>query len=62
MSRLNIRSFQIQPESFQEIYSGISSSVFMQSKVQKPEVLTPEVMVFFGLLAFLAVFGNRGGK
>ena len=27
--------------------------------IQQPEVLTPEVMVFFGFLAFLAIFGFR---
>ena len=29
------------------------------SSIQKPEVLTSEVLVFFALLAFLAVFGFR---
>ena len=27
--------------------------------VRQPEVLTPEVMVFFAFLAFLAIFGFR---
>ena len=32
------------------------------SSIQKPEVLTSEVLVFFALLAFLAVFGFRKGS
>ena len=29
--------------------------------IQRPDALTPEVMVFFGLLAFLAVIGPLKG-
>lgn len=29
---------------------------------QKPSALTPEVMMFFGLMVFLAVFGVRKGS
>jgi hypothetical protein len=30
-------------------------------EIQKPDALTPEVMVFFGLMVFLAIFGARRG-
>lgn len=39
----------------------ISAPPLGGTQIQKPDVLTPEVMVFFGFLAFLAVFGRRGG-
>lgn len=40
--------------------SSVAHTVsYSDSSVQKPEVLTSEVLVFFALLAFLAVFGFR---
>lgn len=42
---------------------SVSPDVYLLSSLstQKPDALTPEVMVFFGLMAFLAVFGAKGG-